>query len=366
MAVNNEDYAIVIGINKYPYLRPLFATHRDATAFMEWLLDEEGGGLPKEHIRLFLSPETLPPDRHQTPPHSFDLDGALADFGARKNQRIGRRLYFYFAGHGFGPTFDDVAMVLANAALDLLNRNIGLRPFRQFFHRTGLFDEVVFILDCCRSSTDFSVQFQLGAPGFTPRLEAPVPQNKVRDYVVLAAAWGEKAFEPTDKPTGERRGLLTKVLLKGLREGADHRGRITSASLRDYVLEQLPKAAGDASLGQKEDARLRQKPEIPALPDPEFVFGAVAQEQQTVRVRIVAPSGLGGELVLRDSRGLQEIERRAAADVTRKKPPWERDLARNQWYALEHTESPPGTPPAFIDLRKAKDETYVYQFRRPK
>ena len=80
---------------------------------------------------------------------------------------------------------------------------------------------------------------------------------------------------------------------------------------------------------------------------------------EEVRVRIVAPPGLAGDLILRDS-AATEIERRLAATATKRQPPWEVTLVRNRWYAVEHTADPPGTPPAFIDLRTVGGGKYVF------
>ncbi|MBC7921342.1 MAG: caspase family protein [Ferruginibacter sp.] len=349
MAQHTGDYAIVVGINSYSQLRPLRAAHKDATEFAQWLHSPDGGGLPVKNVRLILSPDAFPADPLDATPVQKDIDKALRDFGVLNNRRIGRRLYFYFAGHGIGPTFDDVGLLMAPAAMNGLKRNIGLRPYRLYFHDHFLFDELVFILDCCR---DPAHSVETAGPDFTI---AHSPVSPVNDFVILAAAYGEKAFEPTDKVTDERRGLLTRAVLEGLQkpEAADSQGRFTAYTLREYVKKRVPALA--------KDEKLRQEPDIP-LPEKDILFSTLPVGQLAkVNVRIAVTEDLGGSLILRDN-AMQVIEERPAVVD---QPPWNIRLLRNRWYAVEHTASEPGTPPAILDLRNVKHNPYVFHFPRP-
>jgi hypothetical protein len=343
MAVNEKDYAIVVGINGYSQLRPLKGAKKDAAAFAEWLISPEGGGLPPKNVATILSLEELPADPFDARPIQKDIDRALRNFGVERNQKIGRRLYFYFAGHGFGPNFDDVGMLMADAAMQRLKTNIGLRPYLDYFHKTGFFDQVVFFLDCCRDI----ISVPTAEPTFTPEIMAPL--GSVEDFVVLAAAYGEKAFEPTIADVGERRGLLTQAILEGLRdpELADEQGRFTAFTLREHVMKKVPELATEE--------KLRQKPNIPRLPDEEMIFGTAPI--QNIKVQIVIPSGLSGELVLLHGTDRREIDRHPADQS-----PWERELPRNSRYEIEHTASGLSV---ILEPRKAKDDPYVFKFPRP-
>jgi len=146
--MNPTDFAVVIGIDGYAGLRPLKAAKRDATRFSEWLIDPGGGGLPPENVRLIRSNIT-PGEPFSARPILQDIEEALWSIGVQQYTRLGRRLYFYFAGHGVGPAFNEVAMLLATAAMGRLT-NIGLTQVQRFFHDAAVFDEVVYILDCCR------------------------------------------------------------------------------------------------------------------------------------------------------------------------------------------------------------------------
>lgn len=134
MAHNDQDYAVVVGINAYPQLRVLRAAVGDATKFAEWLQLPNGGGLPEKNVRLIVSAETLPTEPLDAKPIQEDIDKALRDFGVEKNQWMGRRLYFYFTGHGIGPNFNNVGMLMAHAAMVRLNYNIGLQNYLDYFH----------------------------------------------------------------------------------------------------------------------------------------------------------------------------------------------------------------------------------------
>jgi Caspase domain len=347
VAVNDQDYAIVVGINTYPQLRVLRAAVTDATRFAEWLQLPNGGGLPSDNVELIVSAEILPIEPFDAKPIQENIDKALRKFGVERNKRIGRRLYFYFAGHGIGPSFNNVGMLMAHAAMCRLNNNIGLQNYLEYFHEHVLFDELVFILDCCR---DHARSAKTEGPAFTP---GKGPRGSVEYFVVLAAPYGKKAFEPTETDTREPRGLLTKALLEGLKQqrAADAYGNITASSLREYVRRRVPELA--------EDAKLRQRPEV-SPPAGEILFQtAPPSAVEEVWVRIVAPPGLAGDLILRDS-ATTEMERRLAVTATKRQPPWEVTLVRNRWYSVEHTADPPGTPPAIIDLRKVGGGTYVF------
>jgi hypothetical protein len=359
--MNAEDYSIVVGIDTYPQLRVLRSSMRDATLFAEWLQSPDGGDLPKDNVRLLLSKPTLPADPWDAVPVQRDIDRALRDFGAAERKRIGRRLYFYFAGHGIGPTFDDVGLLMADASMETLRSNIGLRPYLVYLHDTVLFDEVIFILDCCRDNVRSE---QTNGPAFggakgtaaAAAGEGDAPMNPVESFVVLAAEYGAEAFAPTSVAGGERRGVLTQAVLEALKgtAAADASGRITAFSLREYVLRRVPEIATDE--------RLKQAPRIDRVPSRDIVFRTVpAAQLPRVRVRIMAPAGLGGELIVRQGNGSLEVDRRKAANAVEATAPWELDLLLNSRYEVEHTASDTIT---VLDPQKVQN-THVYRFPNP-
>ena len=134
--MNSEDFAIVVGINAYPQLTPLRGALQDANMFKNWLISPKGGDLPDTNVKTILSPDGFASDPFDASPIKRDIDRALRDFGLgnidlEDPQPIGRRLYFYFSGHGVGPNFDEVAMLMADAGPNFLNNNVGMRPYQE-------------------------------------------------------------------------------------------------------------------------------------------------------------------------------------------------------------------------------------------
>jgi hypothetical protein len=160
-------------------------------------------------------------------------------------------------------------------------------------------------------------------------------QNEVQDYVVMAAAYGEKAYAVASQNRGQRRGLLTRAILEGLKKATDGIGRVTSASLRAYVLSRVP----DLVYELKDiDKKLKdQKPEIMTLPDPPIVFTTVpADRLPRLKVHVIAGPEQRGSLILFDGNANQ-LDKLAAKDATDEQP-WELELPRNSLvYVVEHS-----------------------------
>jgi hypothetical protein len=334
----DEDYAIVVGINTYPKLTPLTSAVNDANAFAEWLRDPEGGGITSDdRLQLIMSPDeqqaNLPAE-----PLQKRIDNALKSFGVGNGHIIGRRLYLYFSGHGIGVDFDDVAMLMANATETFLDSNIGLRPYRSFFHARDLFEQIVYILDCCRDQVK-----HLKVNPIAPDLEHPeeIPAPEVADYVFLAAAHGEKAFAV---PKGS--GLLTQALIEGLNgEAADQKGEITSLTLHDFVKKQVPELA--------KNLKVKQAPKFQDLSDAREIL--LCKVEKKVQVKIHVAPGMTGTLVVRDGK-FKEIQRN---DIALNNP-WTVELIYSRLpYIIQHL--PSG---GFLELflNQIKDKNYEFQF----
>ena len=339
--MNDQDFAIVIGINAYPQLPPLRGAIQDALLFKNWLVRADGGGVPEDNIRLVLSPDSLAGNPINAKPGKGEIDEALQSLGidaflqnlASGNddsddgddtpvRAIGRRLYFYFSGHGVGPTADEVAMLMANASLTRLNNNAGMRPYRLLLQKLALFEECVFIMDCCRDPVS-------GITPAEPAFNVPPaftfgPCHPVEDFVIMAADWGSKALERRVSEAEEmsRLGVLTTHLIEGLQNpaAADADGRITSETLRQYLIGKMTNG---------------QKPNFIAPSRREIVFRTIPTVQMpTTAVRILAPAHLPGHLVLSDGE-FNEIDRRPANQLTPADAAWMVNL-KKQLYSLAH------------------------------
>lgn len=283
---NIDDYAILVGIDKYKFLPRLNGAREDATKFALWLQDPDGGGLLPDKIELILSPESS-----QSPePVQKQIDDALEKFKINHKRRIGRRLYFYFSGHGYGQ-FDDIGMLMASASENTLNENIGLRPYKIFLTRWGFFDEIVFILDCCRGSADHALTRE---PKFTldPNL-IPKPPPKVESFTVLATNNGRLAFSALNPEAGQKRGILTQAVLEGLKEqfATDEKGRITASSLNNYVRRRVIQIA--------QSHGIEQSAEIIAPTIGEITFNEGLTKMQEIGIKI--PKGIN-ELTIKNAK----------------------------------------------------------------
>ena len=347
-----DQFAIAVGIDTYPSLRPLSSSVSDAISFLDWLTDEEGGNIDPANVKLIRSPIEIVTNRFVARPIQLEIDRALSDFGAEAGQRIGKRLYFYFAGHGFGPAFDDVGMLMATASMSSLDNNIGLRDYRTYFHETGLFDEVVYIIDCCRDSSMDTRLVRTSRPAFAA-IAVTGRAPRVVDFIVLAAAYGEKAFAPVDVVDGERRGILTKAVLEALRgnvKALDPEGRVTAATLQVFVKERVKSLA--------QDEKLKQDPEIPHNPDL-VLYQQDVSTLNKLKVRIIAPPGLTGELIIRDANKLDTIFARRDANNALEADPWEIDLPRITRYEVENPDS---DRVVVLDPARAQEEPFVFRF----
>lgn len=352
MPENPDHYAIVIGIDFYPQLRPLKAAEKDATNFALWLTDKDGGGLPSKNVKIIKSLPTNAINPYKARPVRDEVDEALGLFGIEKQERIGKRLYFYFSGHGFGPNFVDVGMLMANASPKRLVNSLGLLPYRLFFRDSEAFDEIVYILDCCR---DPHGGIETLKPGFDPYKKGD--GTKIQDLVILGAMYGDESYQPLITGTKERRGLLTQAILEGLQDPkwADGLGRFTSSSLSYYIRSRVPELADAADVDQTPNIDTTQLKK-------EIIFSTIPlSELELVPVQVIAPPGLTGDLVLFDSLNNEILRTPAATSVA--PTGWAIKLVRNKWYQLRLEPAQPNPKPNLIELTEFNGTTYVHQFK---
>jgi Caspase domain len=341
----SDDYAIVVGIDNYPSLPKLTSTRNDIALFTEWLKKPApaGGGITDpSRIKIITTPEKQPSDPFDAEPVQKQIDKALRDFGIMNGHLIGRRLYFYFSGHGIGVEFNDVAMLMANASENLLNSNIGLNSYLSFFHRQVLFEEIVFFVDCCRDRTPRS--FKGNEPLFVlPNAISPAP---IEDFVFLASTHGNQSFAIPNT-----QGFMTQALLEGLNgKAVNQKGAVTSSTLADYVPKRVEELA--------KDNNVEQRPKVERPPSREIVFCRF----ERTKVQITADPGITGDLILRDGK-FNEIGRQPAQAATIATP-WEVLLADSDIpYLIENTTSGILLK---LELSKIKDKNNVFQFSIPK
>lgn len=366
MGVTDElqDFAIVVGVN-YPdgSLSGLMGTRDDAVAFIEWLKSPTGGNVPLDNIRDVLSPATAQSSARDAKPIQDEIDDALEHMGVGLSKRpAGRRLYFYFAGHGFGNDADDICMLMAHATRRKLNRNMGLRQYRNWFQEHSYFQEVVFVLDCCRDPDLPKLDSVPQAPTWT--VEVDDPRQTVGDLVIFAAANGMKSHEITDPKTGKRRGLFTLALLEVLsgNVGVNDKRQHTGSNLLDNLdarMKALAGANGGTIAAQRAMIELRDNLRTG------LVLATVAAASD-VPVRIIAPDGAKGDFVVLEGTTI-EVARRPAAEAAAAAAPWLVDLDPTKSFSVRHEKSV-ASPPLFAVIDWAhlnatkKDGDYVFVF----
>ncbi len=238
----HEDYALVIGVNDYPDLRSLRGAIADAEAFAAWLVNTRGGALRAENIR------TITSTGNPLGPIGPEINDALEDIFQRASQSGGRRFYFYFSGHGcVGDRANDLALCLAHWSSLRRRAALSVEAWLDVAVRSGVFDEVVFFLDCCRV-------WATRAVGLPPYIDFTKPVERVRGTRVFLAYATEfqRAASEVYGQHGETRGIFTRVLIDGL-EGLARASNetITAASLKKYIEKATEQKAREFGLHQR-------------------------------------------------------------------------------------------------------------------
>jgi len=206
-ARSDLDFAVVVGVEDYPYFQSLRGAATDARSFHAWLVAADGGGLQPDNAKLILS------DLRAETPVQDEIDQMLVEVLDAAYARGGaHRLYFYFAGHGAtNPerTGGDVALLLARWSRSLARLALSTERYANVLCGAGLFEEVAIFIDCCRS---LSVSAVGVAPTITRAWQAP---RSTRTFLAYATEAGRPAFECPDSDLWQ--GIFTRSLLCILR-----------------------------------------------------------------------------------------------------------------------------------------------------
>lgn len=234
------DRAVVVGVNKYAGLTHLRGAEADAKAFRDWLVSHTGGGLQKSMVTTILSSD-FPDPAHPaiTEPLLSTVNGAFARLiweGRQSGGQLGRRLYIFLAGHGIARDYEDSSLLTAEATYDDTAFNIPGRSYANWFMAAAFFEEVVLIMDCCRSP----------APASYSQLVPWAPMERhgarVRSAFAFATKWSYDARERYFEEFGSHRGIFSVALLEALQGAALTTGTqaITTGSLDRYMRHRLP------------------------------------------------------------------------------------------------------------------------------
>lgn len=206
-----HDFALVVGVNDYPTFTPLNGAVDDATAFYNWLCDPNGGGVDEEkgHAKLVTStPDPKPKQEH--------VDAALRELiEAADAIGGGRRLYVYFSGHGAAArdTADGVALLLADWSVQRAKIGLSSARYRDNLVDFGLFEELVVVLDCCRSHGKSGVGQECSLT-----LELKTPPTSTQWLIVFACERNQNAYERLNGISWS--GVFTRSLLEIFKRAA--------------------------------------------------------------------------------------------------------------------------------------------------
>jgi uncharacterized caspase-like protein len=274
------DRAIVIGVKDYPALGNLEGPENDAKDFEAWLLDPGGGDVPQVNIKRILSSDfAVTANPLDAEPTTVRLERAfdeLFNLGDTNGGKAGRRLYVYLAGHGFAPSLEDAALLMANAARGKSGHHISGRTYANWFRQSAFFDEVVLFMDCCREN---SARAGVRPAPYDP-LSAGAPAHHLYGF---ATEWSRASRERPIGAGGRIQGLFTIALLAGLRGGAprDAKGQVTAETLSNFVHSYLPKLTS-------ENGAERQDPEFDYYKPEPIVLSSGPPVRFRVRVTLSA------------------------------------------------------------------------------
>jgi hypothetical protein len=232
------DFAVVVGVEHYRFIRPLQGAVSDAKSFHAWLCDKSHGGLDRDNVRLILSQDSEDAsraDEPRDPPIQQQIDAAL-DSVLKAACALGgaRRLYFYFAGHGAGTgrSDDDVALLLTRCSASV-RYALSTNRYSSALSGAGLFEEVAFFLDCCRS-----ISFPV--VGLPPMLtESCDLLISTRGFRAYATEGRRLAYEVLDPDRWQ--GIFTHCLVSILERKSS--ARFPARDLKLHLEYEVPKLA---------------------------------------------------------------------------------------------------------------------------
>jgi hypothetical protein len=237
--MNAEDYAILIGISRYPELDQaasldLAGPANDVEAVKARLLDPKAANLRRRTSASLRRSRQRRRRRARPPmssmPRSARWTGSRSNREAGKGLRVGRRIYLFMSGHGFSPARQRGCLFSANAT-DRQGFNVHATGWLSWLQDSGYFREFVLWMDCCMNRMSF---LQPRDP-MMPLVNAMEPPRA--NFVAFAAQRPLKAVEISIEEDGGRaHGLFTWTLIEGLRgAAADANGRVTGRSLADWI-----------------------------------------------------------------------------------------------------------------------------------
>ncbi len=289
---NQDDWALVVGVKVYPDLGDLDGPEIDAAEFLAWVTSPTGGDVPPTQARKIVSSDFIQPfpsvigaePTAEAIQEFFDTLAATAEQNgeAGKGTKAGRRLYLYFSGHGFAPTLEDAALLMANATRKRPYHFAG-RSWANWFFKAGFFEEVLLFMDCCR---ELYTKITISVPPWVDVID-PDSVTRAKRLYAYATKWSRLTRERV-MTDGRVHGVFTTALLQGLRGGASNAsGEITAMTLSSYLYNNVALLLDPAD---RDNDEIAKEPDIyaPNLAAHDFVIVKVPPLLFGVRIRVGA------------------------------------------------------------------------------
>jgi hypothetical protein len=231
-------WAVVVGIDSYPNIRPLKYAVADARAFYELLVT--GNQVPVENVFLLLNEQAT-------------LQELRSTLGTKVKNKAGAddMVIIYFAGHGaterdmMSPDGDGLEKYLLPHGADpndLYASALPMREVAHIFHRIRS-ERLVFVADACYSgaSGGRTVSVSGVRANLSDRFLERLAGGKGK-VIITASSANEVSVEKDELG----HGVFTYYLVQGLRgpADADADGLITVDEAYRYVSEKVPAATG--------------------------------------------------------------------------------------------------------------------------
>jgi len=324
MALHQDHFALVIGVDDYPKYRSLNGAKQDAHDFHDWLLDPvSGGGLPADNAWLVLS--SPQPAR---PIHN-DIDDALVALLDRTGSHA-ERLYLYFSGHGLSRTNTATDLCLSQWSMRRKGLALDSEDYLSMLSDSGIFREIVLLLDCCRIR-------KVRRRALRPTLDPARPADgaaSTRTFVGYATEFLNAAHEAALDEASDQddsggpvvRGHFTRALISALQgAAADPKGGVMASKLKNYLEVHTPEIACLANHTQKPEIRNG----LPSNPEPVFGSALPPASPPTVPVVISFSTPDDRKFVLENG-NLDVIMQATARDGVRNL-----DLSRGNYFLRE-------------------------------
>jgi hypothetical protein len=236
------NYAVVIGIDHYE-TKPLAAAVSDAKDFAAWLINKKLVPDKPENIKVLLS------ETNNQIANNLDIDKAVDEIikDAKTHRAESNRLYFYFAGHGIGVTYDVTALCLRFWP-NWFNHCISSLDYKTWFINKGVFDEIFIFLDCCR---EFDQLINAASP--SPDWKLPIGNKSPKILICNSTMYGKLSYEVS---LDKKRGAFTSFLIQSLNGDADinNTGKITTGDLKNHINRNFETYSSQLGKFQKGDA----------------------------------------------------------------------------------------------------------------